>query len=174
MKKLILPLSFLILVSCGGSDEPVLSENDQRIAELENIVFTDTTGRFDVQIALELAALYTHKIRKETLADSVAVDLHFKAGELYMNARKPNLAIRQFDLIVSDHSSSNKAGTAAFMKGFVAETVANDIDLARKNYQAFIEQFPEHQLVDDAQFSIQNLGLTDDELLERIRNKNAE
>ena len=174
MKKLILPLALLIFASCGGPDEPVLSENDQRIAELESIVFTDTTGKFDVQIALELASLYTHRIRKENLPDSVVVDLHFKAGELYMNSRKPNLAIRQFDMIVSDHPGSNKAGTAAFMKGFVAETVANDIELARKNYEAFIELFPKHQLVDDAQFSIQNLGLTDDELLERIRNKNSE
>lgn len=174
MKNYILLFALGVLAACGGTDQPALSENDQRIAELESIVYTDTTGRFDAQIALELAALYTNKVRKEAVPDSVAVDLHFKSGELYMNAGKSNLAIRQFDIIVKDHPNSDKVGASAFMKGFVAETVGGDEELAKKNYQEFIEKFPDHHLADDAQFSIDNLGLTDGELLERIRSKNQQ
>ena len=177
MKHLLYLTIVFALISCGSESQENEQENyhdqvqkdpEQRISELEAIVYSDTAQVLNVAVAVELAALYSHKA-KENPTDSSSADLLFKSGELYMNAKHGNKAIIEFKEVHSRFPGSERSATARFLKGFVAETVLVDQDLAKRFYQEFLTAHPDHDLSDDAQMSIDMLGLSDDELLERLK-----
>ena len=58
-----------------------------------------------------------------------------------------------------------------FLKGFIIENNIKDDSLALKVYQDFRAKYPEHNLADDAQFLIENIGKSDEEILQMIENK---
>lgn len=177
MKHLLYLTIAFALISCG-SESPqneeehfhgqVETDPEQRISELEAIVYSDTAQVLNVAVAIELAALYSKKA-KENPTDIASADLLFKAGELYMNAKHGNKAIIEFKEVHSRFPGSERSATARFLKGFVAETVLVDHVLAKRFYQEFLTAHPDHDLSDDAQMSIDLLGLSDEELLERLK-----
>ena len=180
MKRLFYLFSILLFVACSSEQDNTNDENphqkfhvnpQQRILELEALVYSDTATILNVPVAVELAGLYTHLV-KEYPANKDGADLLFKAGELYMNAKQGNKAIAQFKEVHTRFPASDKAPIARFLKGFVAETILNDDQLAKRSYQEFISAHPDHKLAEDAKASIELVGLTDEELLIRLKNKN--
>ena len=85
-----------------------------------------------------------------------------------MNAKQGKSSIEQFERIHQIYPESERAPISRFLKGFVAETVLGDIDLARKYYGDFVRAYPEHDLTVDARMSMEMLGLSNEELLKRI------
>ncbi|MFT4525983.1 MAG: hypothetical protein ACI85F_002144 [Bacteroidia bacterium] len=169
------------LISCGSENpqneqekhhDQVQKDPEQRISELEAIVYSDTAQVLNVSIAIELAALYSDKA-KENPTDSASADLLFRAGELYMNAKHGNKAIIEFKEVHSRFPGSERSATARFLKGFVAESVLADQVLAKRFYLEFLTAHPDHELSDDAQMSIDMLGLSDEELLARLKGGTA-
>ena len=177
MKHLLYLSIVCTLVSCGSDTKNSETDNfhnqfqhnsKDRIANLEAIVYSDTVRVLNVPLALELAALYSHKAKENPL-HSVSADLLFKAGELYMNSNRGNKAIVAFKEVHIRFPGSKRSSTARFLKAFVAETILGDEDLAKRFYQEFLTAHPNHDLADDAQMSINLLGLNDEELLERLK-----
>ena len=58
-----------------------------------------------------------------------------------------------------------------FLKAYVLENNLNDIERARETYNAFLAKYPTHHLADDVNFLLENLGKSDDEILELITKK---
>jgi len=54
------------------------------------------------------------------------------------------------------------------MQGFIAENYIGDKDAAAKRYEAFLAKYPDHELADDAKFSLDNLSLTDQEIFDKL------
>lgn len=171
-------LAFLFMMiglfACDTAKKPV-SEQEQIIASidsLELVMFSNPEAKKDLKAGMLLVRKYA-AFYKLNSTDSLAIDRLFKAAEVSMGIGQGNLAVKYFRTISDDHSDFHKAPEALFLSGFCSENLNNDIEQARFFYEDFIERYPDHKLVQDAQFSIQNLGKSDEELI-RMFEKNLE
>ena len=95
----------------------------------------------------------------------------FKAAEVAKSLRTFPKSLSLYDWIIEDYPDYEKTATALFLKGFIIENNLGDDEKAREVYNEFIKRFPSHELVDDVQFLLENLGKTDEEILEMIEQK---
>jgi len=150
------------------------SNNEQlnKIQELEKSVFNDKTQTYDKEKSKELIALYV-EYAKENPKDTLAPKYLFHAGELAMSLSFGNEAIQYFNGVNVDFPTYEKAPTALFLQAFVYETQLFDTQKAGEIYTQFVAKYPKHELADDAQASINNLGKTPEELVKEFEAKNA-
>lgn len=85
--------------------------------------------------------------------------------EEYYNAAKEaytkenfTLAVDNFLNIIKHYPQGQRAAEASFMLGFINANDIKDYDTAKKYYEEFIARYPDHELVDDAQYELQTLG----------------
>jgi len=84
-------------------------------------------------------------------------EYYSKAQENYAN-QKFELAVENFKGIVENYTEGKHHPEALFMLGFINANDIKDFDEARKYYTAFVEKYPQHELADDAQYELDNLG----------------
>ncbi len=101
-------------------------------------------------------------------------EILFKAAEVAKSIRTFPKSLSLYDWIINSYPNYEKAPTAMFLKGFIIENNIKDDSLALKVYQEFIAKYPDHNLNDDAQFLIENIGKTDEEILQMIESKRKE
>ncbi len=80
-----------------------------------------------------------------------------KAREAYAK-EKYEQALQNFKLLVEKYPQGKKAAEASFMLGFINANDLKNYDEARKYYTEFIKKYPDHDLADDAQYELDNLG----------------
>jgi tetratricopeptide (TPR) repeat protein len=154
------------LLACNQPTE-TLSQKEQVLAKidsLETIIFADSEAKADTKPGMKLIRFYA-KFYQLSEKDSLAIDMLFKAGEVSMGIGQSNLAVKYFRTINEDHPDFYKAPEALFLSGFCEENLNKDTAQARFLYESFVEQFPKHKLADDARFSIQNMGKSDEDLI---------
>jgi len=98
----------------------------------------------------------------------------FKAAEVAKSLRTFPKSLTIYDWIIDKYPNYEKTPTAFFLKGFIIENNLKDDDKAREVYNAFIEKYPDHELKDDVQFLLENLGKTDEEILQMIEQRRQE
>lgn len=98
-------------------------------------------------------------------------DLLFKAAEVVKSLKDFPRSIAMYDKIINKYPNYEKASTSLFLKGFIIENNMKNDDKALEIYNEFLTKFPDHDLADDVQFLIENLGKTDEEILEMIEAK---
>ena len=164
-------IAVFVLISIGlfACKEPVkpLSDKEQVLAKidsLETVLFADSEAKADPNSGIQLIRSYA-KFYQLMDKDSLAVDMLFKAGEVSMGIGQSNLAVKYFRTIDEDHPDFYKAPEALFLSGFCEENLNKDTAQARFLYESFVERFPEHKLAEDARFSIQNMGKSDEDLI---------
>jgi hypothetical protein len=163
---LILSLGLAVLSACK-TDVRTLPESEMilaRIDSIEAVLFADEEATVDTKAGMDLIREYARYYQANS-ADSLGIDMLFKAGEVSMGIGQGNLALKYFRLIAEDHSDFAKAPEAMFLCGFVAENINADTAQARTYYQAFVDAYPNHSLSKDASFSLTNLGKSDEELI---------
>lgn len=109
--------------------------------------------------------------------DKEAPKLLFNAAEIAKTVGTYRKALGLYDWIINSYSSDEKAPTAQFLKAFILEDNLKNIDAAKENYELFIKNYPNHHFADDAKFSLDNLGKTNEEIqaeLEALQLKNKE
>jgi TolA-binding protein len=55
------------------------------------------------------------------------------------------------------------------LEAYTYENNLNDLDKAKALYEKFLTDFPKSAFADDAKFSIQNLGLTPEQIIEKFK-----
>lgn len=168
MKKLTISVAALALLftACGPTKKP-LSEREQslaRIDSMETILFADEEADADPKAGMQLVREYSHFYQSNE-KDSLAVDMLFKAGEVSMGIGQGNLAVKYFRTIADDHTEYYKSPEALFLCGFCEENLNRDTAQARWFYEKFLTSYPNHKLAEDAQFSIQNMSMSDEDLI---------
>ncbi len=73
-------------------------------------------------------------------------------------------AIENFKKITEYYPDGKRAPESLFMLGFIYANDLKKYDLAKQYYTEFIKKYPENELVDDAQYEIENLGKDPNEL----------
>lgn len=106
--------------------------------------------------------------------DSMTSEYLFKAADLSVGVGKPEAAISYLDRLIQDFPSFRKAPEMMLFRGFIYETYMNQHADAVKAYKALIERYPNHRLASDARASIENLTMSEDELIEKFKKMNQE
>jgi len=160
-------LLLALLVSCSTQNDSV-----EAIADLERELYSNAKSVFDPQIAENLVSHYEAFV-VEYPQDSLAPFYLFKGAEVAMGMGSSDKAIELYGRVYGEFPDFPKASTSLFLIGFVNETQKKNLAEAQKYYRRFIAEFPKHNLINDAQFSLDNLGKSDEEIIKEFEAKLA-
>lgn len=159
MKKItpILIVAFaLVIAGC----KPNLTKE---IAKLEKQAFA-TDVAVSQQVAERLVDVYC-RFATQNPDSQASAEYLFKAVDVSMNLDNPQKTIGIIDRLLDEYPEYQKTPTALFLKGFIYETRFGNYDQARAAYEKYLELYPNGELAADCRASINNLGLTPDELV---------
>lgn len=151
-----------MLSACGPSKTESVGQIDlmeDRMFSAES-GFSRTGADSLIQMYRDFAAAYPN--------DSLSPVYLFKAATMTMNLQNGPGSIALFEQIRELYPTYEKAPLCLFFTAYVHENVLGDIDKARETYQLFIETYPDHDFVDDAQASIDNLGKTPEQMIQEF------
>jgi len=98
----------------------------------------------------------------------------FDAAEIAKLLRTYDKALGLYDRLITDYPDFDKTPSALFIKAFTLENELGKTEEAKEAYEMFLEKYPENDFADDAQFSLENLGKTPEEVLKAIEEKNKQ
>lgn len=150
----------------SDEDLPVV----QRIQQIGGGMFNVEEGQLDEDVARRFVDVCEAYALSAPDQPEVPDFLH-KAAETARTMRTLPKALSLYDWILEDYQGHPKAPQALFLKAFTYDNNLNDTANARKYYQAFLEKYPDDEFADDTQFLLENLGKSDEEMLEALTKK---
>ena len=106
--------------------------------------------------------------------DAATPNYLFKAGELYGMLQDNEKSIETFKRIYEQYPDYEKAPQSLFMMAFTTDEKLKNADAAKVLYQEFINKYPKHEMADDAQFAIDNMGKSPEDIVKMFEEKNKE
>lgn len=167
MKRLFLPLLVsLVLFSCENK------MSVEKINELESKVFGGENV-INKENAIQLIDAYL-LFAEQNPDDSKSPDFLFKALDVAVgtNAENPQKAIDIANILIEKYPDFEMTPMAMFIKGFVYENIMSDLDNAEVTYNQFIEKYPDNPMVGDVKATLENLGLSPEELVGKFEDMN--
>ncbi len=156
---------FIFLLAACQSGPDVKS----RIVELE-----DQLSQAPNQEVLQgLVGLYEEAYQQSDEPEEKLKYL-WKSGETSRALRDYTKAENAFVEIYEKYPESEQASKALFMHAFMMDEDLKAFDKARGLYENFLSRYPDSDFTDDAQFLLQHLGKTDEEMLEFLQQQNQE
>lgn len=170
LKILVFALLALGMFACGGNGKKLTLEDIQSAqATLFN---ADKT--LNKEEAPKVAKVFCQYV-KQNPDDTTAVKWLFHAMEINVMLNDADKSIKLCDQLLEQYPQSKWAPMSLLMIGsFVYEDMLNDTAMAHIAYQKLIDNYPESGLVNDAQKSIEYLGLSQEERMSRIIMSNME
>lgn len=167
MKKILLSLLVTaMMLSCGEK------MSVEKINELEAKVFTEGVS-FEKENLIQLVDAYL-LFAKQNPSDSQSPDFVFKALDVAVGTgvETPQKAIEIADVLIEKYPDFEMTPMAMFIKGFVYENKLGDLQNAEMTYRQFIEKYPDNPMVGDVKSTLENLGLSPEELIRKFESKN--
>lgn len=165
--KNILKTLFCVLLAFGmfACGEKKLTLDDMR--EAQHSLMGDN-WIMDKEKAPEVAEKYL-KFVEQNPNDTTAPLWLFHAMEINVVLEDYDKSIELGNQLVEQYSETKWAPrTLFYLANFVYDERLHDLDKARATYEKLINDYPDSNLVDDAQKSIEFLGLTPDEIMSII------
>lgn len=160
----------------GNSQTPITQTELRRaklaeIDSLERIVKADT---FFTQksAASELLAKYEKYASTFPGDQSKTPEYLYKAGALARGIGQPLTALRAYDLILSKYGDFERNPEVAFLIAFTYDSDMNNPELARESYEEVVKRYPDDAWATQARQRLQTIGMTDEELIEFLMQKN--
>ena len=161
MKKIIVLLLIAgFFVGCNSNDPA------KRIEKLEEQVLS-TDKAIDPVVASDLVSAYCD-FADANHDDAMTPEYLFKAVDVSMNLNEPQRTIYIIDKLVKEYPDYPRTQAALFIKAFIFETRYGNLDMAKKIYEQYLEMYPNGDFADDCKASIENLGLTPEELVKKF------
>jgi len=136
---------------------------DSTLRHIGMNMFNDSTFRLNEP----MAKLYISGCELAAMADPQLVNapehLH-RAAETARTLRDIPRAIRIYDWIISVYPESPRGATSLFLKAFTYDNDLKDFTRAGKYYNEFLAKYPNNDFTESAQFLLQNLGKSEEEL----------
>ena len=167
MKRIFVLLSLaLMLLSCGEK------MSVEKINELESKVFAKDAVLSSENV-IQLVDAYL-LFAKQNPNDQQTPEFLFKALDVAVgiNAEGPQKAIDIADVLIEKYPDFEMTQMAMFVKGFVYENMIGDLQNAEMTYRQFIEKYPNSPIVEDVKATLENLGLTPEELIRKFEEAN--
>lgn len=189
MKRILISLiSIALLAGCGSEDtkkndvsndsriaetkEERIEEIAQMEAEVKRLAKSDRSEMMDAKADM-LLKRYRDFITMNP-RDSISAEYLYKAADLSVGMGKYEGAIRYIERLHQDFPDFRKTVEMWLFKGFIYEVHLNDYARAVSTYQELVNRYPNHRLAEDARASIENLSLSEEELIEKFKRQNAE
>ena len=166
MLPLVAMAMLMMCVNCTSQRDKALD----KILTYEGTIDFATT-KVDIPTGETLVKMYVG-FANDYPTDSLAPMYLMKAADVAMNIKRGDVAIKYLDRVVKDYPEYDKLADCYFMRGYVYETVLADTDKAKQAYELFLVQYPNHPLAADTRIIIQNLSLSDEEIIKMIIEKN--
>lgn len=180
MKHLVLIFSVLIIFyACGGDQAGTQSGSDtlgsmaeqlSKIQELETAQ-KSVQGRLDNKMAKEMMDTYLNFSTEYSTHENAALYL-YEAADKARHLGDFSSAIKCWEKIIQEYPTFEKSGQSLFLIGYVQENNLNKLAEAKATYEQFLVKYPEHELADDVQFSLANLGKSPDEIIKMFEEQN--
>lgn len=103
--------------------------------------------------------------------DSLSAAYLAKASETARVLRQFDKALELCDKIVKAYPNSKEEANALFMKAFTLDNDLKRLDEAKLAYEAFLKKYPNDDFADDAQFLLNNLGKSPEEIIKGFEQK---
>lgn len=136
-----------------------------RLDTLAVKIYQDTTGRIDLRLANDYitgSSIFAFIVPD----DPQAPEYIYRAAETARTIQAFNKAIELYDWLIIHYPEYERTPQALFLKGFTLDNDLQRLDEARAIYEDFISRYPQDDFVDDAQFLLQNLGKSDEEIIQ--------
>ena len=164
LKIMSLTLLAIVMLACGGKEKKI-TQQDLKAAEA-TLFNEDRT--MNEAVAPKVAETYCQFV-KQNPNDSTAAKWLFHAMEINVMLKNADKSIELCNQLNEDYPDSDWSPRALLYVGsFVYNDQLNDTAQAHATLQRLIDNYPDSELVDDAQKSIEYLGLTPDEIMARI------
>ena len=167
MKKVLLSLLVTaVMFSCGEK------MSVDKINELEAKVFVKGAKPTKDNVIKLVDAYILFAERNSN--DVQSPDFLFKALDIAVgvNAEGPEKAITIADALIEKYPDFEMTPMAMFIKGFVYENKLGDLHNAEITYRQLIEKYPDNPMVEDVKATIENLGLSPEELIRKFEEAN--
>lgn len=156
-----------ILVSCDNQEASL-----QSIKDIESQLFNSNNKvSLDKDLAEKAIAAYTSYASKYK-DDPETPGYLFKAADVHRGLRQNDKAIEVWENIYNTYPDFEKAPHCLFLMGFSYENDLKNLDKAKGLYEQFLSKYPNHDLADDVQFSIKNLGKSPEEIIKSFEAAN--
>ena len=155
-----------MMLSCGEK------MSVEKINELESKVFAKDAVLSSENV-IQLVDAYL-LFAKQNPNDQQTPEFLFKALDVAVgiNAEGPQKAIDIADVLIEKYPDFEMTQMAMFVKGFVYENMIGDLQNAEMTYRQFIEKYPNSPIVEDVKATLENLGLTPEELIRKFEEAN--
>ena len=140
------------------------------LADLGSKIYSDKTNRIDTKVAndfINIAEIHALLMPKSEKSAEFLHDAGRTAG--YM--RSFPKAIDLYSWVVEKYPNNEQTANSTFMLGYTYDNDMKDYGEARKYYEQFLSKYPDHDLAESAKVLLENLGVPDDEIIERLQNK---
>jgi TolA-binding protein len=144
---------------------------DVRLREMSNAVFDTSGRRIDYRMAndfINSATIYAMILPGQ----EQSAEWLFDAAETARSIRAFGKALDLYAWVCEGFPESTRASQALFLQAFTLDNDLGRYDEARIKYQAFLESYPENEFADDAQFLLENLGKSEEEIIRAFEEKN--
>jgi len=162
-------IAAIMLLSLIGCSKPTPEEAIQRA---EQMLAQARTAADTVESADQLARVFAPAIEAlQVVADSYpgtpeADRAAFAVAATYNNeSQEFQKAIDAYYRYVGTYPEGEKAAVSMFLIGYIYNNQLGNVDSARAAYQRFLEKYPQHEMAVSAQFEMNNLGKSPEELL---------
>ena len=168
MKTIFIILIACVLTSCGKPQDKLRTEIESSETEL----LKDSMMTPDTLQAAQLISRYI-SYADQFKDDTLAPEYLFRAADLSTGIGHYKESISLLGRI-DRYPNYRKYPSALFLKGFISETRLNDTASAHRYYEQFIDKYPEHKLADDARASINNMGISPEDLVKQFEQRIAD
>ncbi|PKL83851.1 MAG: hypothetical protein CVV24_03010 [Ignavibacteriae bacterium HGW-Ignavibacteriae-3] len=155
----LLTLSLLLFSACNSNKDKELLESANAKANAKNY----SEALKDYQ-----------KIIDDYSSSDNAAESYFAIAAMYHMYQIPNIsneeslkkAIGYYHKLYEEFPKNEKSSKALFMAAFIEANELKKIDDARKSYETFLKEYPNHELASQAKIELGNLGKTPEEILQ--------
>ena len=164
LKMMVFALLALGMLACGGNAKKITVEE---LKEAQAVLFSEN-GTLNEKEAPKVAEKYCRYV-KQNPGDTAAVKWLFHAMEINMMLKDSKKSIEIGNQLLEQFPKSKWAPQTLLTLGsFVYNDQLKDTAQAHVMFQRLIDEYPDSDLVDDAQKSIEYLGLSPEEIMSLI------
>ena len=151
-------------LACGGNAKKLTVED---MKKAEATLFNEDQS-MNREAAPQVAETYCEFV-KQNPDDAEAPKWLYHAMEINVQLADADKSIALGNQLVEQYPESEWAPMSLFLlASYVYNDQLNDTAQAHATFQKLIDDYPDHSLVDDAQKSIEYLGLTPEEIMNLI------
>lgn len=151
-----------LAISEASADLPPITA---RLDTVARGMYQDTTGRIDLRLANDFVtgSSFFALIAPD---DPQAPEYIYRAAETARTVQAFSKALQLYDWLIDHYPAYERTPQALFLKGFTLDNDLQQLEEARAVYEDFLARYPQDDFADDAQFLLDNLGKSDEEIIQ--------